>query len=218
MTILGIAVFVPLTFYQVRWAGYVSIFLIFPYAEILGRLARHVRNQVRGEWNTFAYGLSLFIGTIWAFLLGLSVIQAETGEPVPFHRNECPPQMLAKFLEEDAKLGETPLTIVTYLFSGPELLYRTNHRVVGTPYHRNRDGIVHGHTMLSSSNMKVVEELVRRREIDLFVLCPGSKEEQRYYNQKAQEPTFYQKLLSGEFPLWAHPLVLPPWLDRKSVV
>jgi len=213
LTILGIAVFVPLTFYQVRWAGYASIFLIFPYAEFLGRLARNVRNQVRIEWNNFAYGLSLFIGTIWAFLLGLSVIQAEVGEPIPLYRNECPPQMVAKFLEEDSKVGEGTLTIVTYLFSGPELLYRTNHRVVGTPYHRNRDGIVHGHTMLNSSNIKVVEELVRRRGVDLFVLCPGSKEEQRYYNQKAQSPTFYQKLLAGEFPLWVHPLVLPPWLS-----
>jgi len=213
LTILGIAVFVPLTFYQVRWAGYASIFLIFPYAEFLGRLARNVRNQVRIEWNNFAYGLSLFIGTIWAFLLGLSVIQAEVGEPIPLYRNECPPQMVAKFLEEDSKVGEGTLTIVTYLFSGPELLYRTNHRVVGTPYHRNRDGIVHGHTMLNSSNIKVVEELVRRRGVDLFVLCPGSKEEQRYYNQKAQRPTFYQKLLAGEFPLWVHPLVLPPWLS-----
>ncbi|MCZ6799278.1 MAG: hypothetical protein O7F12_02200 [Nitrospirae bacterium] len=213
LMILGIAVFVSLTFYQVRWAGYASIFLIFPYAEFLGRIARKVRNQVRGEWTNFVYGVSLFIGTIWAFLLGLSVIQVEGGEPVPLYRNECPLQMVTKFLEEDSKVGENPLTIVTYLFSGPELLYRTNHRVVGTPYHRNRDGIVHGHIMLNSFNIKIVEELVRRRGVDLFVLCPGSKEEQRYYNQKAQSPTFYQKLLAGEFPLWVHPLVLPPWLS-----
>lgn len=213
LTILGIAVFVPLTFYQVRWSGYASIFLIFPYAEILGRLAGNVRIYVREEWRNFAYGLSLFFGTIWTLLLGLSVIQAEGGEPIQLYRNECPPQMLGKFLEEDSKLGEDQLTIVTYLFSGPELLYRTNHRVLGTPYHRNRDGIVHGHTMLSSSNLKVVQELVSHREVDLFVLCPGSKEEQRYYNQKARGTTFYQRLLSGELPRWVHPLVLPSWLS-----
>jgi hypothetical protein len=213
LTIFGIAMFLPLTFYQVRWAGYVAIFLIFPYAEFLGRVANYLRNQMPSEWNNFAYGLSLFIGTIWAFLLGLSVIQVEGGEPIPLYRNECPPQLVTKFLKEDLKLDENPLTIVTYLFSGPELLYRTNHRVIGTPYHRNRDGIVDGHTILSSSNMKVVEELVRRREADIFVLCPGSKEEQRFYNQKAQGQTFYQKLLAEEFPLWVHPLVLPPWLS-----
>src|SRR3546814_9292280 len=53
----------------------------------------------------------------------------------------CKVREVAAYLDSDAGWGSQPQTVLAFMDVGPELLYRTRHRVIGTPYHRNGDGI-----------------------------------------------------------------------------
>ena len=49
---------------------------------------------------------------------------------------------VAAFLESDPRWSAAPQTVLAFMDIGPELLYRTRHEVIGTPYHRNGGDLV----------------------------------------------------------------------------
>jgi len=215
LMLLGIIMFVPLTFYQIRWAGYAEIFLIFPYADLLFRLAGSLQKQVWIGPSNVVYGLVVIVGVLWSFFFGLGVIKIEAKEPLPLHRTICPTKALTNFLNDDPQVKDRSQTIATYLFTGPEILYRTKHKVLGTPYHRNRDGIVDEYRLFAETDQHIIHALVKERDVSLFVVCPHSQEERDYYTKGGGGKTFYEKLESGQIPQWLWPVTLPPELSHQ---
>jgi len=215
LILLGLGAFIPLTFYQIRWAGYAEIFLLFPYAAFLFRVAGHMQQALRKERSPLVYGFVIMFGVCWSFFFGLGVISLEAVESRPLHEDICPTKELSKFLNHDPQVNDRSQTIVTYLFSGPEILYRTRHNVLGTPYHRNRDGIVEEYQLLSGIDDAIIQAKVKEREVSLFVICPSSQEEREYYITGGEGNTFYEKLESGSFPQWLAPVALPSELSEN---
>src|SRR3546814_17289824 len=85
----------------------------------------------------------------------------------------CKVREVAAYLDSDAGWGSQPQTVLAFMDVDPELLYRTRHRVIGTPYHRNGDGIFDGYRILAttyfdaartarSEDRRVGKECVRR--------------------------------------------------------
>ena len=127
----------------------------------------------------------------------------------------CPTRELAEFLNESPGFAGTSQTIEAYLFNGPELLYRTKHTVLGTPYHRNREGIIDGHTVLASKNDETIKEIVERRKIDLLLICPHSQEEHAYFVKEGEAGSLYQRLEEQHIPSWLYRLPLPEPLSEN---
>jgi hypothetical protein len=84
----------------------------------------------------------------------------------------CNMTAMAKYL--NLNYADRAHTILASNFSGPELLYRTKHNVVATPYHRNGSGILDSIDVLEWRDNMASQAIVDRRQIDLILVCPPS--------------------------------------------
>src|SRR3546814_7177911 len=100
-----------------------------------------------------------------------AVASDAAGQPL----DGCEVRDVAGYLETDPQ-WRSPQTVLAFMDIGPELLYRTRHRVIGTPYHRNGDGIFDGHRILASPDLAAARALIEQRRIDLVLLCPSPVE------------------------------------------
>jgi hypothetical protein len=114
-------------------------------------------------------------------------------------------------LNDPQGLGDRPRTIVASVNFGPELLYRTGHRVLATPYHRNGAGILAAHRIMSAEGDSEARARLRDRGVDLVLLCPDATEAALFAGTGGKG-TFYLRLLRGELPAWLRPLALTPEL------
>ena len=113
---------------------------------------------------------------------------------------------MAAFLDSPEGLGDRPRVVLAEFSFGPELLYRTRHAVIGTPYHRNVDGVVDGYLIFNQPFDAPERALVDRRGIDLILQCRAH--DGRYVPVDG-DGSFYDHLLAGKYPQWLRPLRLP---------
>jgi hypothetical protein len=86
------------------------------------------------------------------------------------------------------------------------LLYRTKHRVIGTPYIRNGSGVADTHAILTATDEASIRPIIDRRAIDLILLCASSSAE-----DTSPDPAEFQlRLLNGKLPPWISRVGLPP--------
>jgi hypothetical protein len=102
------------------------------------------------------------------------------------------------------------------LGEGPELLFRTQHKVLAAPFHMDVDGNVDATRFFSTPYPEEAEAIARRRHIDLVVACryipeaylrsgPGGTEG----TTKDFAPHFIMRLMSGRVPAWLKPVPIP---------
>ena len=107
-------------------------------------------------------------------LLGLMVAASQSKEP-EVTTAKCDMKVMAAYLS--SKYADREMTILASNFSGPELLYRTHHNVVATPYHRNSAGILDSIDVLEGSNLDASINILERRNVDLILICPKPNNE-----------------------------------------
>lgn len=124
-------------------------------------------------------------------------------KPSPFPRS-APLSTFTSWLNE---LQGKPATILSFINIGPEILYRTPHSVVSTPYHRNNAGILAEYDFLSApiEDLSLARRIARERKIDYVLLRPNQAEENAYYQQadRSRAPILRDVLLLGEPHGWA---------------
>jgi hypothetical protein len=121
----------------------------------------------------------------------------------------CSVKDMADYLTSETSPASSPLTIAAHVDFGPELLYRTPHRVLATPYHRN-PGIVAIHRMLTSEDPEVSRNVARNRFVDLVLLCPAV--DRAFFDTRVGDGSLYQRMVAGDPPAWAWERPLPPHL------
>jgi hypothetical protein len=112
-------------------------------------------------------------------------------------------------LNEPGGLGATPLTVAGLLDHGPEILYRTRHAVVGTPYHRNAAGIWDSYRLFAAPTEAESHAIIARRGIDLLLICP-SRAERQFFTQETGADNFYTRLVAGAVPAWLAQVPIKP--------
>ena len=80
---------------------------------------------------------------------------------------------MARFLKDIYPNG--PRRLLNSIYAEPELLYRTHHGVVATPYHRNTTGIMDTIRIFRHTGASVLLAIKARR-VDLVLICPGDPE------------------------------------------
>jgi len=60
-------------------------------------------------------------------------------------------------------------------------------------------------------------ELIKRRKIDLILLCPKSPES-AFYSKPGHESTFYKRLREGVIPNWLKKVELPSDLSSSFLL
>lgn len=92
-------------------------------------------------------------------------------------------------------LGARPRIVIAHLNFGSELLWRTPHGVLGTPFHRNRDGILDGHGFFEAHDDTTARAIAARRGADLVLFCP-------LLAAGNAKGSLGRRLQAGEIPGW----------------
>lgn len=229
LLLLLLSVGVALTlFYQRRFAGMATMFQIIPLAALLQRGWLSVGARWRGRKQFFAeLGLILLAGPLLAILLpalydGRSLNRGVFLFPVNFGTEEvaCQSYELENALRNPLGLGNKPRLIMNTLGEGPELLFRSSHRILAAPYHMDVEGNVDSTRFFSTPYPEEAEDIARRRHIDLVVACmyasdfyfhvnPARKEDDKDGPGKDFAPHFIERLLTGHIPAWLKPVKIP---------
>lgn len=198
---------------HLRFSGYAETAFVMAFAVVLDRFllstARIASDLLRGLLRGSFVALML-LGPVF---VGVNLIEkpVDARDAAGQSLTGCRIGEVASYLESDPRWNAAPRTILAFMDLGPELLYRTRHRVIGTPYHRNGDGIFDGHRMLATGDLAAARALIRQRQIDLIVLCQSSVE-RRFYAAAHGEENLYARLDRGDPPGWLSPVDLPDGL------
>ncbi|MPZ12091.1 MAG: hypothetical protein GEU89_18055 [Kiloniellaceae bacterium] len=201
---------------HIRFSGYSEIAFIMAFAVVLdhflgwtGRIASDfTRGLLRGTFLTV-----MLLGPV---IVGCALMSASKAKDSAGQSLEgCDVGEVARYLNSDARWSREPQTILTFIDIGPELLYRTPHAVLATPYHRNGDGIYDSHRILTSRDEPLARELMAARRVDLVLLC-RSPAERAFFADPDGTETLYLRLDQGRPPAWLEPVDLPPGLSETA--
>ena len=90
---------------------------------------------------------------------------------------------------------------------GAEILYRTPHHIVATPY-RAEKAWRDTWDAFAARDDAVVREILRVRHVELIAICPEGGSE-GLIRQSRQEGGFYDRLKKGSPPAWVREATLP---------
>jgi hypothetical protein len=124
---------------------------------------------------------------------------------------------MCEYLDETEKWQRQNYRILTDIDFGAEILYRTRHEVIGTPYHRNSKGILDTYDIMTAETDEEALEIIQRRGIDLILLCPKSIES-ALYSKPEQSTNFYRRLCEDTIPNWLKKVELPSDLSSSFIL
>ncbi len=225
---ISLAALVPLSVLRFRFAAYPELLAIPPLMAVLAGLHARIAARPTGFGGPLMRAAAsatpitgpLLLGGILVNAGGISPRVAREAQAVA--ARQCSVSQVTPILNDDQGLGGRTRTILAHLDFGPELLYRTNHRVLGTPYHRNADGILTGRRILRTPVDEETRRLVRERGIDLILHCPDapgpappSADGSAGATDRVDpiDPPLYRRLETGDIPVWLSPVPLPEGED-----
>jgi asparagine N-glycosylation enzyme membrane subunit Stt3 len=216
LLLASLLVDLPLASAQLRFAPYVGIVAAIAVIELLRRGLDRVERRFSGTRLVL-----IRVALILALLLGPAIVgraiparAASADDAATDTAAACDLAALSVVLNDREGLGSRPRTIAAFIDFGPELLYRTSHRVLAGPYHRNRDGILATHQLLTTGDAQLTRSVIRERDIDLVLLCPTA--DQDYFGVGA-DGSLYQRLVRGDVPEGMRPIGLPTALASFSL-
>ena len=224
----GALLFALMTLAQLRWGIYLGVFVALGVTMavdlVLARIDRSGLAGMRPRLLRVGAIVVLLPGALLAGFAAETGFEAVLGEPrepagaavgVEGPAGEaggCPIASVAPFLRDPSGLGARPVTVLAHMDRGPEILFRTPHRILAGPYHRNAPGILDGWRAFTSPDLDEVRGILARREVELIVLCP---EEDAGFLGSGPATSLFHRLVEGGLPTWVEPLALPDEVDAR---
>jgi hypothetical protein len=182
-----------LAVFQLRFSTYPQLVATLPWAWLAATLVDKVgarRDVVGSLARVGAMGLGVAGFLVPVLAVGLvSDRQASSGA------SQCGVDTMVEIVERAA--GPAVLAHVDF---GPELLYRTDARVVAAPYHRNVAGILDGRRFFLRGADEA-RQMASTRSLDLVFVCPTR--DRGYLGAAADDPeSMYTMLVEGSPPAW----------------
>lgn len=193
---LAVVAFLPLAFYQLRWASYAEAFLVWPYAAAIAWALSRITHA-----GVVLRPLVILCALFWPLLLAAALPQRE----IQGAAQACPVDRLANALNRAAA---GPQTLLAYADYGSELLYRTPHRVLSIPNHRPQPGFAATYHILTATDEGTARTELARFGVNWILLCPSATERALFAVPGAAGPTLYQRLVDGNAPPWVRALPL----------
>ena len=182
---------------------------LFTSARPKGRLLKNIEERFHSADLLYRFLASWLIG-----LLADAIFKKGDSEK---KHHEISLIRICEYLTEAEKWRERNFRILTHIDFGAEILYRTQHEVIGTPYHRNSPGILDTYDIMTADTDQEALNLIRKRNIDLILLCPQSTES-IFYSKPEQISTFYKRLLDDMIPNWLRKVELTSDLSSSFLL
>ena len=77
---------------------------------------------------------------------------------------------ICQYLNDDPFFKQKQRRILTSIYLGPLLLYKTPHEVIGTPSHRNVSGIIDTYSFMNAQREEDAYMIIRRRDIEAILI------------------------------------------------
>ncbi|RMF98769.1 MAG: hypothetical protein D6727_02045, partial [Gammaproteobacteria bacterium] len=222
---LLLLVYVPLSLFMLRFAPYAAIVAAAVLADGLVRLAQAGRRWL-GASNWLAVWLPRAgAASVAGLALGLALFTGRSLAALPPCHQHL--KALAEYLARQKAPDGGPLTIVAMADMGPELLYRTPHRVIATPSLSNQAGAIAMFEIFDAVDDVATRPILRDRGINAVLICRALP----FNSPGRMDRRLYARLMYREVPFWLVPQPLPPelaslyewflvkpqWLGKASV-
>ncbi len=200
LVVLALLLYLPLALAMLRFSPYAEVLMAIVLADLLAWMIARARNA-RLSSRIAVYGLAIPIMVLGPLVGGRALPQnAAAGA-----QTSCDPSLLAVELTRPDGLGRTPLTVLAKFTYGAEILYRTAHAVIGTPYPRNARGQIDAYRIYSATEPGDAWRLVEERGIDIIVVCRASE---IYIGLGSGPDMLESRLRRGHAPDWLGPVDL----------
>lgn len=210
LMLISLCIYVPLASAQLRFSGHAGALLALLVVELLRRALGQVRRVRKGARQSAARIAAIASLMTGFFMLGAAIEASigpnETGPTSGQSVANCALTGITPVLANPETFGSEARTILAFIDFGPELLYRTPHRVLAGPYHRNYQGIMDAYRIMTAVDLPAAQSLITHRKIDLILICPSLD---RYYFDRNEASTLYRLLAEGTPPAWITAIDLP---------
>ena len=202
-----------LTAYVVRFAVYAAVLAAFPLALFVGYKLKasgfYKNKKAPVPDNVMGFMLMIFFAALLcpdAALLASFNEQQIMNSRLFANQENNDDEQKADVSSLYFFLAGREGAVLTDTFLGPEVMWSTRRNVVGTPYHRNREGIIDTHKIFFTTNMDEAKKLLLKHKVtDLFL--PLQYDEKYYQKPKENTDKLYGKVYTGEgLPDWLVPV------------
>lgn len=183
---LGLPLF-ALSLAALRFANYQSLYNILPWLCLI---------DLTYKKSAYARRQSLeFPASVWALGLGILIFQQFVF--LPFNINALNKKKAPVFSPALCQnVRNAGGTLVTDNFLSPRYVWLCGVNTVGTPYHRNRAGLVDTHNLLQGTDDRTIVPLLLKHQIAQILLFDGYD---RYYDlSPANQSKLYYRLIKRE--------------------
>jgi len=211
---LALALFLPLALWQLRWSSYAQLIAALPYTALLLAVLDRAGLRLPPPPSSdralqFSRGVALGLTrALVVLLVGGAFILASSALRAGFGGGEQ--GVYCKMDAMAAHLGQAypqPRRVMAYIFNAPELLYRTRHSVVATPYHQNEAGLLDTLDFFGARDETQARRIAEARGLDLVLACPKDEESGLY--RAGIGESLLARLENGAPPAWLTPVPLP---------
>ncbi len=211
----GTLVYVTFGLNWLRWCMYAALFLSIVLADMIVAADSRINEQFRFPSRVAVKVLVMIVLTVGPMFAGALLLNASKTEAEKAADDvvACPVSELSAFLNQKPWSDRSRIIAASANF-GAELIYRTDHQALATVHHRNVSGILDGHRILNSADDEAIKTIIRKRQVDLILLCPESSDDS-YFLLGEEKNALYPRLVSGEVPNWMVPVNLPGELADK---
>ena len=206
-------VYLALAVNWIRGSMYVGIFVAVFVADLIRRLEAGLARRPSGAARSLVFVSSVVVLAVGPLAAGVAGVAGQDGEDA---QPRCPIQEVSRLLAGD-EWGLSPRIILASPNFGPELLYRTPHRVVGTLQHPNAAGILDSIRIFGSNDEARTLDLIRKRRVDLIMICVHGGSD-GYIRGRDDDRILYRRLMDGNPPSWARAVRLPPELSDSILL
>jgi len=195
-----------LSVYQKRWVGYADLIWMVPAVMGIWLFFQSVADH---RWFRLLRVVTL-IG-----LCGGPVLLARCLEMVEQAQKEFPSTHSPSPSDSTSRVSgdmfealrglhanDQHVILLNFIDDGPEILYRTPHSVLATPYHRNESGILDAHAVLSGPSRDHPPRRIIDRGVDYVLVSPGEPESAYYHSDNKKEESLYLALVKENPPHW----------------
>lgn len=127
---------------------------------------------------------------------------------------------ICQYLNNDPFFNKKPRRILTSIYLGPLILYKTQHEVIGTTSHRNVSGILDTYYVMNATKEKDAHTIIHRRGIQVLLIGKPEYGLLDYFiddssNRKKSGEIFHHQLWEGKIPTWMQSYPVPKSFEGK---
>lgn len=204
---IGMILYGLLSLYQIRWIGYLQMIALIPSVLLFDYIIQKVIYKKSLKVIPILRSITIVVLLFGFSFVGIAMVMGSDKETQVAIETDALEELCEWMVDNEVILGQQK-TILTFLDFGPEILYWTSHHVISSPYHRNDDGILFNHTIMTSDDEADIRTNLKTRSVDWILLAPNSIE-RAFYDYDGSTESFYGNLLNHQLPFWIKEMELP---------